>query len=65
VTANVEGEAYDFVHDALGHGEDVDTEEREVEVLVNGFDTLESVDFGVFDLVVFDDFEVIQNHTKF
>jgi hypothetical protein len=37
----------------------VDTKEREVEVLDNGFDALESVDFGVFGLVVFDDVEVI------
>jgi hypothetical protein len=59
VTADVECKAHHFVHDPLEHGEDVDSEEYEIEVLVDWFETFDSVDLGILDLIVFDDVVVV------
>ncbi|KAK8853614.1 hypothetical protein M9Y10_017175, partial [Tritrichomonas musculus] len=50
---------HDFIHDTFAHGKDLDTEEAEVEVLIDWCHHLDCVHVGVLEFNVFDDLVVV------
>jgi hypothetical protein len=59
VTFDVESKTSDLDHNSLGHGEDVNAEEREVKILINWLDALDHADERTFNIEIFNDFEAI------